>query len=139
MTRFEMINTVGPQYHTENIENGEFSYAVALGGLANLANPTHYKLDVRFYDEVTQTAVLIETKPRFRETDEPQLFAYVSNEQKLNPSANIIAMLANTANNKIKVWKIVGDKVELLSDRVMKTMTDQLQKLFMNLLTYQLT
>lgn len=124
MTRFEMINTVGPQYHTENIENGEFSYAVALGGLANLANPTHYKLDVRFYDEVTKTAVLIETKPRFRETDEPQLFAYVSNEQKLNPSANIIAMLANTANNKIKVWKIVGDKVELLSDRVMKTMTE---------------
>ncbi len=127
MTRFEMINTVGSQYNTENIENGEFSYAVALGGVANLANPTHYKLDVRFFDETTKTAVLIETKPRFRETDEPQLFAYVSNEQKPNPSANIIAMLANTANNKIKVWKIVGDKVELLSDRVMKTMPEYIR------------
>lgn len=124
MTRFEMINIVGSQYNTENIESGEFSYAVALGGVANLANPTHYKLDIRFYDEATKTAVLIETKPRFRETDEPQLFAYISNEQKLNPSANIIAMLANTANNKIKVWKIVGDKIELLSDRAMKTMPE---------------
>lgn len=80
MTRFEMINIVGSQYNTENIENGEFSYAVALGGVANLANPTHFKLDIRFYDEATKTAVLIETKPRFRETDEPQLFAYISNE-----------------------------------------------------------
>lgn len=124
MTRFEMINIVGSQYNTENIENGEFSYAVALGGVANLANPTHYKLDIRFYDEATKTAVLIETKPRFRKTDEPQLFAYISNEQKLNPAANIIAMLANTANNKIKVWKIVGDKIELLSDRAIKTMPE---------------
>lgn len=50
-----MINTVGSQYLTQNIENGEFSYAIALGGTNDLAVSNHYKIDLRFLDETSNT------------------------------------------------------------------------------------
>ena len=127
MTRFEIISTIGSEYLTENIENGEFSYAVALNGTQNLAVSSHFKVDMRFIDETTNTVVLIETKQRFRVADEAQLFAYVANEIKLNPSANIIALLANTSNTKIKVWKIKDGVKESLNDRVLKTMGEYIR------------
>ncbi len=123
-----MITIVGSQYLTENIENGEFSYAIALNGTQNLAVSSHYKVDLRFVDEATNTIVLIETKQRFRASDEEQLFAYVANELKYNPSAKIIALLANTSNNKIKAWKINEDNVkEQLNDKMLKTMMEYIR------------
>ena len=121
MERIKMIQTVGLDFLTSNIENGEFSYAQVLG--RSLSG--HYKLDIRFFDEETKTAVLIETKQRFKEEDKAQLFAYVTLEKEYNIADNIIAILANTSNDKIQVWQIAKDKAaELLSDKKLKTIAE---------------
>lgn len=53
-----MIDIVGREYQSSNIENGEFSYAKALSESIS----GHIYLDIRFYDKTTKVAVLIETK-----------------------------------------------------------------------------
>lgn len=123
MERFEIIKTVGEEFHTPNIENGEFSYAAALGSLSNLARKSHYKLDLRFYDEKSNVAILIETKVNFKDKDKKQLFDYVVNEQQTDSHRKIIAILANTSNNLIKVWKVLPSMPEEeLMDKKLKTM-----------------
>lgn len=113
-----MIKTVGLDFLTSNIENGEFSYSQVL----NRSLSGHFKLDIRFYDEANKLAVLIETKVKFKEVDEAQLFDYVKLEKEYAEAKNIVAILANTANDKIKVWKISeGKDAELLSDKKLKT------------------
>ena len=97
-----MIRTVGLDYLTSNIENGEFSYSQVLERPLS----GHFKLDIRFYDKESKLAVLIETKPKFKESDEAQLFDYVALEKEYAQAKNIVAILANTANDKIKVWKM---------------------------------
>ena len=116
-----MIQTVGQKYLTSNIENGEFSYVQALGHSLS----GHFKLDIRFYDEAEKLAVLIETKPKFKETDEGQLFDYVALEKEYGQAQNIIAILANTNNDKIKVWSLSENKdPELLTDKKLKTIQE---------------
>lgn len=121
MDRITMIQTVGLDFLTSNIENGEFSYAQVL----NRSLSGHYKLDIRFYDEANKLAVLIETKPKFKESDEVQLFDYVTLEKEYAQAMNIIAILANTSNDKIKVWKIAeGKDAEILTDKKLKTIAE---------------
>ena len=121
MDRITMIRTVGLDFLTSNIENGEFSYAQVL----NRSLSGHYKLDIRFYDKESKTAVLIETKQRFKEDDKAQLFAYVALEREYNIADNIVAILANTSNDKIQVWQIAkGKEAELLSDKKLKTIAE---------------
>mgnify|MGYP002624944244 FL=1 len=121
MDRISMIRTVGLDFLTSNIENGEFSYAQVLERPLS----GHFKLDIRFYDKESKTAVLIETKQRFKEEDKAQLFAYVALEQEYNIADNIVAILANTSNDKIQVWQIAKDKAaELLSDKKLKTIAE---------------
>ncbi len=121
MDRITMIRTVGLDYLTSNIENGEFSYSQVLERPLS----GHFKLDIRFYDKESKTAVLIETKQRFKEEDKAQLFAYVALEQEYNIADNIVAILANTSNDKIQVWKIAkGKEAELLSDKKLKTIAE---------------
>jgi len=121
MERIKMIQTVGLDYLTSNIENGEFSYAQVLG--RSLSG--HYKLDIRFYDEANKLAVLIETKAKFKESDEAQLFDYVALEKEYAQAKNIVAILANTSNDKIKVWKIAeGKDAEVLTDKKLKTFAE---------------
>lgn len=121
MDRITMIRTVGLDFLTSNIENGEFSYAQVL----DRSLSGHYKLDIRFYDKESKTAVLIETKQRFKEEDKAQLFAYVALEREYNIADNIVAILANTSNDKIQVWQIAKDKAaELLSDKKLKTIAE---------------
>lgn len=116
-----MIQTVGQQYLTSNIENNEFSYAQVIERTLS----GHYKLDIRFYDPENKLAVLIETKTRFRASDEGQLFDYVALEKEYAIAKNIIAILANTANNKIKVWRCcLEEEAELLSDTKLKTIEE---------------
>lgn len=116
-----MIQTVGQQYLTSNIENNEFSYAQVIERTLS----GHYKPDIRFYDPENKLAVLIETKPRFKARDEEQLFVYVSLEKEYAIARNIIAILANTANNKIKVWKCcLEEEAELLNDTKLKTIEE---------------
>lgn len=121
MDRITMIRTVGLDFLTSNIENGEFSYAQVL----DRSLSGHYKLDIRFYDEANKLAVLIETKVKFKEADEAQLFDYVKLEKEYAEAKNIIAILANTSNDKIKVWKIAeGKDAEILPDKKLKTIEE---------------
>ena len=117
MQRIEMIDCVGRNYQSSNIENGEFSYAKALN--ENISG--HKFLDMRFYDADKKVAVLIETKQNFKQKDTKQLFDYVSLEQKLSSQTKIIAILANTNDDKIKVWKIVNGETEELDDKKLKS------------------
>lgn len=124
MDRITMIKTVGLDFLTSNIENGEFSYAQVLERPLS----GHFKLDIRFYDKESKTAVLIETKQRFKDDDKAQLFAYVTLEQEYNIADNIVAILANTLNDKIQVWQIAkGKEAELLSDKKLKSITEYVE------------
>ena len=122
MERIDIINCVGREFLTQNIENGEFSYKQVLDNEVT----GHFKLDLRFYDETNKVAVLIETKKKFVKKDKGQLFAYVALEQRLSPQAKIIAILANTSNNNIKVWKI-GEYEEELDDIKLKSMAEYVE------------
>ena len=113
MQRFNIIKTISEAAFTSNIENGEFSYAQVLDRKLK----GHFKLDIRFYDAEANTAILVETKQHFVKKDKKQLFSYVELEQELSPNRKIIAILANTDDNLIKVWKITGENVEELSDK----------------------
>lgn len=117
MERIDIIECVGRQHLTSNIENGEFSYSQQI----DRALSGHFKLDVRFYDEKSNVAILIETKKKFTDKDKVQLFDYVKLEREISSRTNIIAILANTSNNKIKVWKITNGVEEELNDIKLKS------------------
>ena len=121
-----MINIVGEVYNTSNIEGGEYSYIKAAGSRNKLVKAVgheieHFKLDIRF--QLNNVVVLIETKQKFVKADERQLAEYVEEEMAINRGAKIIAILANTNNNDIKVWKEeVNDKHLLESETVLDCM-----------------
>lgn len=123
MERYDIINCIGKEYLTSNIENGEYSYQQVIDEKLT----GHYKLDLRFYDSKNKVAILIETKRRFNVAkDKEQLFAYVALEQRLSPQTKIIAILANTSNNNIKVWKI-GEYEEELEDKKLKSIAEYVE------------
>ena len=107
MNRVSMVNRIGEQYLTSNIEGGEFSYAKAAGGMDKLTKklgrrPEHFKLDIRF--KHNDIVVLVETKQNFVESDADQLREYLEEEKALFFGKKIICILANTSNDKIRVW-----------------------------------
>lgn len=121
MERINIIKTIGEDFLTSNIENGEFSYAKAL----NESIRGHKFLDIRFYDEKAKVAVLVETKQKFNKIkDKEQLFAYVDLEKELSARTKIIAILANTVNDSIKVWKITDEFEDELDDRKLKSFAE---------------
>lgn len=63
-SRLDIIDTIGRNYLTSNIENGEFSYQQFI----NEKITGHYKLDLRFCDDKNKLAVLVETKKRYNIT-----------------------------------------------------------------------
>lgn len=129
MSRATMTDTVGLQYVTTNIEGGEFSYVAAAGSKEKLRSAlgrdyVHFKLDLRFFDPETNTAVLIETKQSFVEADIDQLREYVDQEKALFPNNKIIAILANTTNEDLRVWKgVVNDSHQLPGETAIDTMS----------------
>ena len=127
MTRHDMIERIGNAYMTSNIEGGEYSYIQEAGSRANLENAlgrsiSHFKLDIRF--EKDDTVVLVETKQSFKKTDEAQLNEYLQQERVLHCGKKIIAILANTNNNDIKVWKSAVDDEHILSN---ETVLDKME------------
>lgn len=126
MDRTSIINKIGNKYHTPNIEGGEYSYVQEAGSRINLEKAlgksfNHFKLDIRF--ELDNVVVLIETKQSFTTKDEKQLAEYVAEEKALHTGKKIIAMLANTTNDDIKVWKsVVNDYHILDTETVIDTM-----------------
>ena len=120
MKRLDIIETIGKKFLTANIENDEFSY------LQVLKRPVkdHWKLDIRFYDEKSDVAVLVEAKRIYKAKDVKQLFAYVDLEQELSSRTKIIAILANTDNDLFQIWKIEKDSQVKLDDTKLKTMEE---------------
>ena len=101
MTRHDMIERIGNQYVTSNIEGGEYSYIQEAGSKAELENAvghpiSHFKLDIRF--EKGDIVILVETKQNFKKSDEAQLAEYLEEERALHKGKKIICILANTSN-----------------------------------------
>lgn len=119
MIRTDMISTVGREYLTSNIENDEYSYPKAFAAqsltfnpIRNKAGRAFEKLDIRFVkDNVT---VLIETKQNFTKADEEQLSAYVEYEKALTGNKTV-AILANTMNDTVRVWRGVVSGSDLMT------------------------
>lgn len=133
MDRTKIINTIGIEYHTSNIEGGEYSYVQAAGSKENLIRalgrtPEHYKIDIRF--ELDDVVVLIETKQNFKKRDEKQLAEYLQEERALHYDKKIIAMLANTNDNKIKVWKSIVDDNHVLKEETVIDSMEHYTRLF---------
>lgn len=117
MLRIDMINIIGKEFLTSNIENDEFSYPKEFKKLGKdfipiksiKDNRKYEKIDIRFVKG--NVSVLIETKVDFEKdkTAEEQLSAYIKYEKQLTGN-RIVAILANTSNDNIKVYRgIVSD------------------------------
>lgn len=129
MIRADIISNVGREYLTSNIENDEFSYPKAFSAASLTFSPIRNrigrafeKLDIRFVkDNVT---VLIETKQNFTVADEEQLSAYVEYEKALTGNKTV-AILANTINDNIKVWRgVVSDSDLMPKETALRTMDE---------------
>ncbi len=128
-----MIDRIGKEYLTTNIEAGEYSYVQEAGSKEKLEKVVghtvkHFKLDIRF--ESNNVAVLIETKQSFTKTDEKQLAEYVEEERALHKEMKIIAILANTNNDKIKVWRYSVDDSHILKEENVLDAMEHYVKLF---------
>lgn len=133
MDRVSIINTIGDKYYTTNIESGEYSYVAAAGSKTKLTKLlgheyTHYKLDIRFKKD--DVVVLVETKQNFIKEDEPQLEAYLEEERAVHKSQKIICILANTADDKIKVWQSAIDEEHVLPKETVLNEMDHYIHLF---------
>ena len=133
MQRFEIIKTIGEKYHTPNIENGEYSYVQEAGSKEKLETLVghkinHFKLDIRFESE--NVVILVETKTSFTTKDENQLSEYLEEEIALHPNKKIICILANTNNDKIKVWKSSIDENSFLPNETVLDEMDHYINLF---------
>ena len=126
MQRFEIIKTIGEDFLTQNIENGEYSYIQEAGSREKLEKLVghkinHYKLDIRFESE--DVVILVETKQSFTKNDENQLAEYLEEEKALHPNKKIICILANINNDKIKVWKSeINDENLLINETILDEM-----------------
>ena len=128
MQRDDIVNRIGNEYRTSNIEGGEYSYVKASGSKEKLiellgSQPEHFKLDIRFENKERGVVVLVETKANFVEDDKEQLRQYVDEEKVINGTKKIIAILANTNNDKFKIWKNkISDETLLENENVIDTM-----------------
>ena len=133
MDRVSMCNRIGNEYKTSNIEGGEYSYVQVAGSKEKLIQalgyePEHFKLDIRF--EHNGVVVLVETKQNYTAADEAQLQEYLLEEKALHFSQKIICILANTNNDKIKVWKSAMDDNHLLRDETVLDKMEHYESLF---------
>ncbi|MGN0032064.1 MAG: class I SAM-dependent DNA methyltransferase [Candidatus Gastranaerophilaceae bacterium] len=134
-SRLEIIEKIGKEYVVENIENGEFSYpkALKLQGKSideNLVKSkdgtVHKNLDIRFIKD--NISILVETKDNFDKWDKDkvlfQMQSYVNYEKVLTGN-KIIAILANTEDERFKVWwgsdLIIGDAHQLKNQYALKS------------------
>lgn len=133
MTRYDMIERIGNTYITSNIEGGEYSYVLEAGSKTKLEqlvghSVNHFKLDIRFEDG--EYVVLIETKQNFVDADEKQLAEYLEEERALHTGKKVICILANTNNDKIKVWKSFVDDEHILEEETVLDTMEHYKSLF---------
>ena len=128
-----MVNRVGGEYLTSNIEGGEYSYVQEAGSKEKLVKslgyePKHFKLDLRF--EKNGVVVLIETKQKFTDKDEAQLKEYLAEERLLHYGKKIICILANTNDDKVRVWQSSMDEQHLLKEETVLDTMEHYESLF---------
>lgn len=133
MNRHDMIERIGASYVTANIEGGEYSYVQEAGSREALEKVLgksfkHFKLDIRFED--ADFVVLIETKQNYVESDADQLREYLEEERALHPGKKVICILANTNNDKLKVWKSFVDDVHILPEETVLDTMEHYKSLF---------
>ena len=123
MIRNEIINTIGRNYLITNIENDEYSYPKAYTAahkdFASVKKGSHQTLDIRFIDKQARVAVLVETKQNFDnayEKNMKQLDAYMTYEKVLT-GYSVIGILANTNDDRIRVWRDHVDSDTFLSEQ----------------------
>ena len=111
MNTNEIINTIGHQYLSTNIENDEFSYqkafAAAHKDFAEVKIGSFKNFDIRFADKQSRVAILVETKQNFDNQlakAKEQLDAYMSYEKALT-GYTVIGIIANTNDDRIRVWQ----------------------------------
>lgn len=137
MKRHDIINIIGSQYLVSNIENNEFSYPQALKNAGKTIDKTlvttngteNQYLDLRFVNE--NISVLVETKDNFdkynREDINSQIQSYVNYENVLTGN-KIIAILANTQDDRIKVWwgsdLVIDESHQLKNQYMLKTLEE---------------
>ncbi|HDR1923781.1 TPA: N-6 DNA methylase [Pasteurella multocida] len=136
MNRIDIINTVGKEFLTENIENGEFSYATALQDtgknyldyLTQSAKRKYKNIDLRFVNG--GLTVLVETKAKLMKRaslmDMEQLQNYVNFEKALTGNI-VIAILASTQNNEVRIWhnaSEISDITESKDAKVIKSISE---------------
>ncbi|MDP3210608.1 N-6 DNA methylase [Methylotenera sp.] len=135
MDRYKIIEKIGTDYLTANIENGEFSYPKALKEVGKTIAPdlvtsisgtVHQKLDIRFLKG--NITIIVETKDNFdkwsKDEIHGQIQAYVNYEKVLTGN-KIVAVLANTLDDRIKVWwgsdLVIDDSHQLKNQYLLKT------------------
>lgn len=113
MERYEIIEKIGREFYSSNLENGEFSYSKALNSIGKSisdyrnsnSKKNHNYLDIRFEND--RLAILVETKNRFDKWDkseiQQQLQEYVKYE-KIYSDRKIVAILAETEGDKVWTW-----------------------------------
>lgn len=121
MERYEIINTIGSNFLTGNIENQEFSYEKALKEqgknyqdyLTDNAQRKHKNIDLRFVEG--RLSILIETKSKLPSKDKLlphiiQLQNYINLEKELTGN-KIIAILSATKTDDVYVWLDGSDSI----------------------------
>lgn len=125
MTRHQIVETVGANYLSSNIENEEFSYPQEYARVRKNFDSVkvgRYKfLDIRFVDDAARVAVLVETKPnicRNFEKNKMQLDAYMKYERELT-GYSVIGILASTqsGDDRIRVWKTEVSDANFMDDQ----------------------
>ena len=122
MTRQKIIDTIGASYLVTNLETGEYSYPKALKGigknykkfLVGHPNKAHQFADIRFEDE--KLVVLVETKDKFTRKNVAdgmaQLQQYVEYESHLPNAKKVVAILAATETDDVRVWQDGSDIID---------------------------
>lgn len=133
MIRHDIVNRIGSKFLTTNIENDEWSYVQAAKDRDTLEKMVghkvnHTKIDIRFEDG--DFLILVETKQIFEEKDAAQLAEYLEEERALNKGKKIICILANTDNDKIRVYKSFVDQTHILDDETVLDTMEHYKKLF---------
>jgi len=138
MTRQKIIDTIGASYLVTNLETGEYSYPKALKGigknykkfLVGHPNKAHQFADIRFEDE--KLVVLVETKDKFTRKNVAdgmaQLQQYVEYESHLPNAKKVVAILAATETDDVRVWQdgsdIIDEKHVDSSEKAIRSMED---------------
>lgn len=143
MQRNKIIETIGSEFLQSNIENDEFSYQQALASIgkdykdyvSKDASRAYKDVDIRFENE--KMVILVETKQKLidsqKESNYEQLQHYLVYEKALT-NKKIVAILAGTQDDKIKVWQddsgIISDENVDTQERVIKSFNEYYDKHF---------